>query len=193
MTAAAVAALFARTDREIWLVTSQAGSQRGGLIATFVNAASIVPELPRVLVGMAKHHHTHGLVEASGAFGLHLLGERHLEWVYRFGLASGPTADKFAGLEVQQPKANSPLLHDALGWLDCKVEAKLDTGDRTVYLAEVIDAASSGDEPPLTVSRMVQLAPADRRAELRRLMQRDAALDAAAIRAWRQGFSSGLA
>jgi len=186
MTAAAVAALFARTDREIWLVTSQAGSQRGGLIATFVNAASIVPELPRVLVGLAKHHHTHGLVEASGAFVLHLLGERHLEWVYRFGLASGQTADKFIGVDVQQSKANSPLLRDALGWLECKVEAKLDTGDRTVYLAEVSDAVSSGDEPPLTVNRMVQLAPADRRAELRRRMQRDAALDAAAIRAWRQ-------
>jgi flavin reductase (DIM6/NTAB) family NADH-FMN oxidoreductase RutF len=180
------AALFARTDREIWLVTSQSGSQRGGLIATFVNAASIVPDLPRVLVGLAKHHYTHGLVEASSAFVLHLLGERHLEWVYRFGLASGQTNDKFVGLDVQQTVASGPLLRDALGWLDCKVEAKLDTGDRTVYLAEVIDAASGGDDPPLTVNRMVQLAPAEKRAELRRLMQRDAALDAVAIRAWRQ-------
>ena len=193
MTAAAAAALFARTDREIWLVASQAGAHRGGLIATFVNAASIVPEMPRVLVGLAKHHHTHGLVEASGALVLHLLGERHVEWVYRFGLASGNALDKFAGLEVQQTAVSSPLLRDALGWLDCKVEAKLDTGDRTVYLAEVIDAATSGDEAPLTVSRMVELAPADRRAELRQLMQRDAALDAAAIRAWRQGIVSGLA
>ncbi len=180
------AALFARTDREIWLVTSQAGSQRGGLIATFVNAASIVPEVPRVLVGLAKHHHTHGLVEASGAFVLHLLGERHLDWVYRFGLASGRTTDKFIDLEVKQTETTGLLLPDALGWLECKVEAKLDTGDRTVYLAEVIHAESSGDERPLTVNRMVQLAPAEKRSGLQRLMQRDTALDAAAIRAWRQ-------
>jgi flavin reductase (DIM6/NTAB) family NADH-FMN oxidoreductase RutF len=186
MTLATAATLFARTDREIWLVTSQAGSQHGGLIATFVNAASIVPEIPRVLVGLAKHHHTHGLVEARGAFVLHLLGERHLEWVYRFGLASGHTSEKFVGLEVTQMAGVGPLLRDALGWLECKVEVKLDTGDRTVYLAEVTNAESRGDEPPLTVSRMVQLAPEEKRAELKRLMQRDAALDAAAIQAWRQ-------
>jgi flavin reductase (DIM6/NTAB) family NADH-FMN oxidoreductase RutF len=180
------ATLFAQTDREIWLLTSQAESQRGGLIATFVNAASIVPEMPRVLVGLAKHHHTHGLVEASGAFVLHLLGERHLDWVYRFGLASGHASDKFVGLERQQTPASGPLLRNALGWLECKVEAKLDTGDRTVYLAEVTNAESSGDEPPLTLNRMVQLAPSEKRAELKRLMQRDAALDADAIRAWRQ-------
>jgi flavin reductase (DIM6/NTAB) family NADH-FMN oxidoreductase RutF len=78
------------------------------------------------------------------------------------------------------------LLRDALGWLECKFEAKLDTGDRTVYLAEVTHAESSGDEPPLTVSRMVRLASVEKRAELKRLMERDAALDAAAIRAWRQ-------
>jgi flavin reductase (DIM6/NTAB) family NADH-FMN oxidoreductase RutF len=179
------AALFGRMDREIWLVTSQAGSQRGGLIATFVGAASIVPEMPRVMVGLAKHHYTYGLVEASGAFVLHLLGERHLEWVYRFGLTSGHTSDKFVGLEMQ-PTTSGPLLRDALGWLECKVEAKLDTGDRTVYLAEVTHSESSGDEQPLTVSRMVQLAPDEKRTELKRLMQRDAALDADAIRAWRQ-------
>ena len=59
--------------------TAGAGADRGGLIATFVSQASIVPDLPRVLVGLGKRHHTRGLVEASGAFGLHA-GPAELEF-----------------------------------------------------------------------------------------------------------------
>jgi flavin reductase (DIM6/NTAB) family NADH-FMN oxidoreductase RutF len=178
--------LFARLDRELWLVTAQAGALRGGLIATFVNQASIVPDLPRVLVGLAKRHYTWELVETSGAFALHLLGERHLDWVWRFGLSSARDADKFLGLRVHAGVTNSPLLDDALGWLECKVEAKLDTGDRTVYLGAIVDGRVVSADPPLTVSRMLQLAPSDKRAELKRQMEQDAAVDAEAIRAWRQ-------
>ena len=81
------ASLFARTDRQLWLLTAAAGGRRGGLIATFVGQASIVPDLPRVVVGIARQHHTHELVEASSAFALHLLGEEHLDRVWRFGFA----------------------------------------------------------------------------------------------------------
>jgi flavin reductase (DIM6/NTAB) family NADH-FMN oxidoreductase RutF len=183
MNPTAATALFARTDRELWLVTAQAGARRGGLIATFVSQASIVPDLPRVVVGLAKQHHTWELVEASGMFALHLLGERHVEWVWRFGLSSGRDGDKFAGLSVRAGAC--PLLDDALGWLQCKVEAKLDTGDRTIYLAEVVDGLARGDDMPLTVKRLLQLAGADRREELKRQMERDTAVDAAAILAWR--------
>jgi flavin reductase (DIM6/NTAB) family NADH-FMN oxidoreductase RutF len=179
-------ALVARLDPAIWLVTAQAGSRRGGLIATFVNPASIVPELPRVVVGLAKQHYTWQLVEAGGSFALHLLGERHIDLVWRFGLSSARQTDKFSGLTVLPGVTASPLLADVLGWMQCKVESKLDTGDRTLYLAEVIGGQLESDDPPLTVSRMVELAPPDRRAELKRRMEFDAAVDAAAIRAWRQ-------
>jgi flavin reductase (DIM6/NTAB) family NADH-FMN oxidoreductase RutF len=186
MNPGAAATVFGRTDRELWLVTAQAGSRRSGLIATFVSQASIVPDLPRVLVGLAKQHYTWDIIEASGAFALHLLGERLVEWVWQFGLSSGRDGDKFLGLEVRQGATKSPLLDDALGWLDCKVEATLDTGDRAVCLAEVIDGQVKGDEPPLTLKQLLQLAPADKRDEMKRQMQQDAAVDAAAIRAWRQ-------
>jgi len=181
------ASLFARTDRELWLLTAAAAGRGGGLIATFVSQASIVPDLPRVLVGLAKQHHTHGLVEASGAFALHLLGEKQLDWVWRFGLCSGRDVDKFDGLAVTARATGSPLLSDALGWLDCRVEARLDTGDRTVCLAEVVRSQVGGSAPPLTMSRMLALAPPDRLKELLEQMTRDVAVDATLIRAWRAG------
>src|SRR5207245_9201400 len=85
----AASALCAWLDREVWLVTACAGERRGGLIATFVSQASLVPDLPRMVVGIARQHHTWGLIEASGAFALHLLGQDNLDWVGHFGLRSG--------------------------------------------------------------------------------------------------------
>jgi flavin reductase (DIM6/NTAB) family NADH-FMN oxidoreductase RutF len=182
----AASRLFRELDRELWLVTAQAGPRHGGLIATFVCQASIVPDLPRVLVGLAKSHFTWELVEQSSAFGLHLLGEEHLDWVWRFGLPSGRDGDKLDGLSVRTGASGAPLLVETRGWLDCRVETRLDTGDRTVYLAEVLDAKAPDPRPILTLSRMIERAPAERRGELQEQLLRDGAVDAAAIMAWRR-------
>ena len=47
-----------RYDPPLWLITARHAGRRGGLIATFAVRASIVSELPRMAVGIAKHHHT---------------------------------------------------------------------------------------------------------------------------------------
>ena len=180
------AALLNRTDRELWLVTAADGARRGGLIATFVCHASLVESLPRVLIALARHHHTCELVEAGGAFGLHLIGREHLDLVWRFGLESGRVTDKLAGLSLETAATGAPLVTDVLGWLDCRVEARLDMGDRMVFVAEVVDARQMSDEPPLTMKELVQIAPQERLEQLSRLRQRDGAIDAARIRAWRK-------
>jgi flavin reductase (DIM6/NTAB) family NADH-FMN oxidoreductase RutF len=185
----AASRLVHRFDRELWLVTARAGIRRGGLIATFISPASIVPEMPRMLVGLAKAHHTWELVEQSSAFALHLLGEEHLDWVWRFGLHSGRDGDKLSGMAVRSGSSGSPLLDEARGWLDCRVEARLDTGDRTVYLAGVLDARLPDARPILTLGRMMELATGERRGELSEQLRRDAVLDADAIRRWRRSAS----
>jgi flavin reductase (DIM6/NTAB) family NADH-FMN oxidoreductase RutF len=178
--------LFDCLDPPLWLVTAQAGARRGGLIATFVNEASIVPDLPRMLVGLARQHHTWELVEASGAFALHLLSTDQVDLVYRFGMCSGREVDKLAGLRSHTGATGSPLLEEALGWLDCRVEARLDTGDRTVYLAEVVQSRVSRLAPPLTFRRLLEQAPAEGVAELKRQRHADSLMDAEAIRTWRE-------
>lgn len=187
----AAAELIALADRELWLITAAAGERRGGLIATFVSHASLVPELPRILVAVSKQHHTWQLIETSGAFAAHLLAEKNLELVWRFGLTSGRDVDKFAGLASETAASGAPVINQSLGWLDCRVETRLDTGDRTVYVAEVLAAKKLHDEPPLTAKRMLELAPPERLQQLRELRERDSAVDAAAIRAWREAKQVG--
>jgi flavin reductase (DIM6/NTAB) family NADH-FMN oxidoreductase RutF len=182
--------LLELSDRELWIVTARAGRRTGGLVATFVNSASIVPEIPRVVVGLARQHRTWELVEASGAFALHLPDEAHVDWVWRFGLQSGRDTDKLDGLAWRAAATGSPILDEALGWLDCRVECRMNTGDRTLYLAEVVEARAALSASPLTVKRMLELATSDQRDEMKRQRIEDAAVDAEAIRRWRRDSST---
>jgi flavin reductase (DIM6/NTAB) family NADH-FMN oxidoreductase RutF len=183
---------FENMDRELWLITSRDGRRRGGLIATFVSQASLVPSFPRVTVCLAKHHHTRGLIEASGAFAMHLLSEDQLDRVWRFGLCSGRSFDKLEGLPIRAGVTGSPILTDAPGWLDCRCEAGFDIGDRTLYIAGVVDAQLTLIRPALTIKNLMRLAPSDRLQELRLNMARDIEIDAAAISAWRRQKAPGL-
>jgi flavin reductase (DIM6/NTAB) family NADH-FMN oxidoreductase RutF len=193
MDVTAAGTLIAWLDREIWLLTAQVDDgqwskptpNRGGLVATFVGAASIVADLPRMIVGLAQSHHTWELVEASGAFALHLMGEQHLELVWRFGLQSGRDIDKLDGLNLVAGATGSPILEDSLGWMSCRVESRQHTGDRTIYLAEVLESRVTHFGPPLTQKRLLQLAPPHHLAELKRQLHQDGVLDAEAIRRWR--------
>jgi len=172
-------------DPLLWVVTAAAGQRRGGLIATFVSRASLVPDLPRVVVGIARQHHTWELIEVSRCFALHLFDEAHLDWVARFALGSGRDRDKLAGLSVTHGQTGSPLLADALTWLECRVEASLDTGDRSLFLAEVVATGPLRSGQPLTVQRMLRLLPKSQLEELKALRQRDIGIDRQAIISWR--------
>lgn len=183
---AVVDQLLQRLDRELWIVTAQAGERRGGLLATFVAPASIVSSLPRMCVALSRQHYTWELVEASGVFGLHLIDQSQVDWVWHFGAQSGRDRDKLAELPYHLGKTGAPILDAAKGWLDCRVEARLETGDRTVYLAEVVEGFLAPDLQPLRTSQLFAQADPARKQQLKAQLQADAAVDAAAILAWRQ-------
>jgi len=185
-----VSAVFAQTDRELWLLTARDGEKVGGLIASCVAHASIVPELPRVLVGIARHHRTWELMTAAGAFALHLLAEAQRDWVWRFGLQSGRDLDKFAGLSWTVSPNGTPLLSEAAGWLDCRIETAWDAGDRTFFLAEIIAEGCPKPGPLLTMKGLLQLASADQLQRLKACRLQDATTEAALIAQWRQSHRS---
>ena len=59
------------------------------------------------------------------------------------------------------------------------------TGDRTVYLAQVVDSQVTRYGPPLTFKQLLQIAPSEMLGELKKQVHRDSQLDAQAIRIWR--------
>jgi flavin reductase (DIM6/NTAB) family NADH-FMN oxidoreductase RutF len=171
-------------DREVWLVTSAANGRLGGLIATWVSAASINPERPVVLIGLAPTHFTAELVASSGRFALHLLHERQIDLVWRFALASGRDTNKFDGLAYQLSSGGAPIVSDCPAWLACRVIARYDAGDRLFFWADAEDGALSDPGMPLREKRMLELATAEQKAAIVAARNADIGVLAPLRQAW---------
>ena len=66
------------------------------------------------------------------------------------------------------------------------VEARMDIGDRTVFLGEVVDGDSKSSDRPLMLQKLLSLATPEQKRTLKEQMAADAALDIQAIRRWRE-------
>ena len=176
---------FKKLAREIWVITSAYQGRQGGLIATFVSDASIVPQAPRLVIGLAKQHNTHELVDDSGAFVAHLLADSQIDLVKHFGQQSGRDIDKLADIKTRTGETGAPILEVCAGWLECRVESSMDTGDRTVFLAEVVDGDMLINGSVLTDAGLLNLISIEQASSMRAARERDAEVDAKAIAEWR--------
>ncbi len=125
-------------DREVWIITAAHGNRRGGLLATWVSAASIDPQRPILLAGIGPNHYTAELVHSNRAFAAHLLRPDQIELAWNFASGSGRDRDKFAGLAARTSDTASPLLTDCLASFDCRVIHHNNTGDRLFFWADVV-------------------------------------------------------
>lgn len=161
-------------NREVWIVTAAADGRRGGLCATWVSVASIDPDHPVVVAGLAPNHFTTKLVQSSGCFGLHLLRPDQTALALNFAIGSGRDRDKFAGLTVSIGSTGSPLLDDCLASLECRVFSRHDTGDRCYFWADVAAGRKQSDGQPLREQALIAAASGEQRKLLGQNRREDA-------------------
>ncbi|MEX2026832.1 MAG: flavin reductase family protein, partial [Pirellulaceae bacterium] len=136
-------------DREVWIVTAATDGNRSGLTATWVSAVSIDRQRPVVLAGIGPNHFTCELIEQSHAFVAHLLRSDQGPVAWNFARDSGRERDKFSGLQFAPSRNGLPILRDCLAWIECRVFARYDAGDRRFYWADVVAAAQVSAGLPL--------------------------------------------
>jgi flavin reductase (DIM6/NTAB) family NADH-FMN oxidoreductase RutF len=176
-----------KLDQEIWIVTTADTETKAGLVATLVTSTSIVPELPRVLVGLGKQHQTTSILRAAKTFVLNLLGSTQSDLAWWFGLQSGHSVNKWSAcIKHATSSDGDPVLDGTCGWLTCRVEQQFDIGDRWLILAEVLDGHSAKETQPLTMSTFINTATSAQRSQLSSQQQSDAEVDAGQILLWRQ-------
>jgi len=184
--------VFRKLDQEIWIVTAADTESQAGLTATLVAPASIVPALPRVLVGLGKQHHTTAKLLQSGTFVLNLLDTTQSDLAWCFGLRSGHTQDKWgADVAYSAGPNGDPVLQGVSAWLGCRLEQEFDIGDRWLIVAEVFDGNSVEHSKPLTLASLLASATPTQRAALLRQQETDASLDAQRINQWRRSQAAG--
>ncbi|QDU97268.1 flavin reductase family protein [Lignipirellula cremea] len=173
-------------DREVWIVTAAAGDDQGGMVATWVSQASLDPGHGVMVLGAAPNHYTAELIDRSNAFALHLITPEQIDLAWNFAIGSGRDRDKLAGLTAVPGLTGSPLLAECLARLECRVFARLATGDRTYYWGQIGAAERRGDATPLREQQLLSMANDAQKTALKANMQHDIAVQTPDWEAWRR-------
>lgn len=123
------------------VTTEHEGKPFGMTVAAF-SSLSLHP--PLVLVCIEKTVKTHDAIASAGTFGVSILSSKQADISNRF---ASRAEDKFAGTEVVRGELGVPLIGGAITRLACKVTEKLQGGDHTIFVGEVVDANTEEGEP----------------------------------------------
>lgn len=131
-------------------VTARLGTKSNGLISDGAVRASIVPDIPRLGVFIHKFNFTHDMIEAAGAFGLHVLHTGQVDVVHKLGFFSGRDTDKLAAIPHRPGSiTGTPILNDCFCWFECRVSNVMDTGASTFFMGDVVEAGAGPGKAPM--------------------------------------------
>ena len=117
----------------IYLVTVSADGGYNGMIASWITQVSHEP--PLIALAIRKNRLSHEQILHSGKFAVNMLPKESLSLIKSFKIADWKK--KFDGIDYQLSEHGSPVIADALGYLDCSVERTIDTGDHTLFIARI--------------------------------------------------------
>jgi flavin reductase (DIM6/NTAB) family NADH-FMN oxidoreductase RutF len=112
----------------------QRGDTKAAILTSWVSQATFNP--PGITIAIAKDR-TEGILDHAGdQFVLNVLREggslrRH------FQKPTAPNVDPLAEVEVESARNGNPVLKDALAYLECTVQNRLDCGDHWLLYAIV--------------------------------------------------------
>lgn len=117
-----------------------------GMTATAVMSLSLTP--PSLLVSISHMARAGDAIRERGVFAVSVLRDEHVDIAQSAGRAGGNKS--FGGaLTVESDPEHTPVLVEALATFQCRVHEVHDHFTHTVFVAEVLDARSSGGGEPL--------------------------------------------
>jgi flavin reductase (DIM6/NTAB) family NADH-FMN oxidoreductase RutF len=127
-------------------ITTRSGARTNGCIVLSGGSGSVIPEAPRLTVGLMSSNHSHELVTESGILAMHLLSaepdqlDRSLDILMALAGSSGADGDKLANLATTEGDTGVPILTDALSVVEATVVNSMVCEDQTIFLADVVQA-----------------------------------------------------
>ncbi len=144
-----------RISGGLYIVTASQGKhhaqRRGAMVASWVTQASFVP--PGLTVAVAKERAIEVLMQVGDRFVINVLREDNYQPLLRHFLKRFPPgADRFEGVNVLENVAKGgPVLVDALAYLSCRVEQRLEGPDHWIVYAVVEEGNVSDPEAKTAV------------------------------------------
>ncbi|MBD0334375.1 MAG: diflavin flavoprotein [Cyanobacteria bacterium Co-bin13] len=118
------------------IFTAKQGDVSSAMLASWVSQATFTP--PGFTVAVAKERAIEALLYPGSSFVLNILGEgNHLGLMRHFLKPFGPAEDRFEGVATEEAANGSPILKDAIAYLECRVDKRMEAGDHWVIYAVV--------------------------------------------------------
>jgi flavin reductase (DIM6/NTAB) family NADH-FMN oxidoreductase RutF len=125
-----------------------------GLTANAFASLSLNP--PLMLVCVDKKAQCYSCFAESKIFAVNVLAEGQEELSRRFATKGD---EKFNGVSWRASESGLALLDGAISHIECKIVESHDGGDHTIYVGEVLRAATSGDRPLIFFQGMYHRLP----------------------------------
>lgn len=120
----------------LYLLTTCHEEKVNGMIVSWATQISYDP--PMIMVAVHPNRYSHQLIQESNHFALHALENTQKELIDRM-MGSDPK-EKFRDIYWQTSQTGCPLINDCLAWFECRVTAKFQPGNHTLFTGQVINA-----------------------------------------------------
>jgi flavin reductase (DIM6/NTAB) family NADH-FMN oxidoreductase RutF len=139
---------MARFATGVSVVSARHGPLLAGMTANAVASISVDP--PLMMASIGRKAETHAAIIGSHAFAISVLADDQRGLAECF--ARPTTARKLTGFcdaAWHEAETGSPILEGAIAYFDCRLTARHDGGDHTIFLGEIVAAGYREDAEPL--------------------------------------------
>ncbi|PZV19430.1 MAG: diflavin flavoprotein A [Leptolyngbya sp.] len=131
-----------RISSGLYIITAKKNELSSAMLASWVAQASFQPL--GFTVAVAKDRAIESLMQVGDSFVLNILEEgKHLGLMKHFLKRFAPGADRFAGVRTRPASNGSPLLADALAYVECEVTSRMEVSDHWIVYCTVQDGKVS--------------------------------------------------
>ncbi|PZO43205.1 MAG: diflavin flavoprotein A [Shackletoniella antarctica] len=131
-----------RISSGLYIITAKKSELSSAMLASWVAQASFQPL--GFTVAVAKDRAIESLMQVGDTFVLNILEEgKHLGLMKHFLKRFAPGADRFAGVRTRPASNGSPLLADALAYVECEVTSRMEVSDHWIVYCTVQDGKVS--------------------------------------------------
>ncbi|HBY77555.1 MAG TPA: diflavin flavoprotein A, partial [Cyanobacteria bacterium UBA11148] len=125
-----------RISGGLYIITAKKGEVKSAMLASWVTQASFKPL--GLTIAVAKDRAIESLMQVGDRFVLNILEEGNYQGLMKHFLKRFPPgADRFEGVKTQSAANGSPILTDALAYLECNVETRMELSDHWIVYASV--------------------------------------------------------
>jgi flavin reductase (DIM6/NTAB) family NADH-FMN oxidoreductase RutF len=140
----------------VTVVTSDGEAGSHGMTANAFASLSLNP--PLVMVAVDRNAAMLEFLTRNRCFAVNILRADHEELSRRFAT---PGPKDFSDLNVTTAETGSPILAEAIAYLDCRVYDILSGGDHEIFVGEILEGDYRGGEPLLYFAGKYRKLPAE--------------------------------